>query len=57
MLDGLAVHANTEERDRPPAITRMALTTAERELGLPAGALDLPATPPASSPDIADTTD
>ncbi|WP_328787821.1 MULTISPECIES: TetR/AcrR family transcriptional regulator [unclassified Streptomyces] len=39
VLDGLGVHANTEDRDRPEAVTRMAVTTAERELGLPRGAL------------------
>ncbi|MFI8391504.1 TetR family transcriptional regulator C-terminal domain-containing protein [Streptomyces sp. NPDC085540] len=39
VLDGLGVHANTEHRDRPEAVTRMAVTTAERELGLPRGAL------------------
>ncbi|MFD9615800.1 TetR/AcrR family transcriptional regulator [Streptomyces virginiae] len=39
VLDGLGAHANTEDRDRPDAVTRMAVTTAERELGLPHGAL------------------
>ncbi|MER6250286.1 TetR family transcriptional regulator C-terminal domain-containing protein [Streptomyces sp. NPDC001584] len=39
VLDGLGAHANTEDRDRPEAVTRMAVTTAERELGLPRGAL------------------
>ncbi|MFJ3725875.1 TetR/AcrR family transcriptional regulator [Streptomyces sp. NPDC090045] len=39
VLDGLGVHANTEDRGRPEAVTRMAVTTAERELGLPRGAL------------------
>ncbi|MFF4445475.1 TetR/AcrR family transcriptional regulator [Streptomyces sp. NPDC001502] len=39
VLDGLGAHANTEDRGRPEAVTRMAVTTAERELGLPHGAL------------------
>ncbi|MFH8438790.1 TetR/AcrR family transcriptional regulator [Streptomyces sp. NPDC018007] len=39
VLDGLGVHANTETRERPAAVTRMAFTTAERELGLPPGTL------------------
>ncbi|MFB6820824.1 TetR/AcrR family transcriptional regulator [Streptomyces virginiae] len=39
VLDGLGAHANTEDRDRPEAVTRMAVTTAERELDLPHGAL------------------
>lgn len=39
VLDGLGAHANTEVRGRPEAVTRMAVTTAERELGLPRGAL------------------
>lgn len=39
VLDGLGAHANTEDRGRPEAVTRMAVTTAERELGLPRGAL------------------
>ncbi|MFI7354257.1 TetR/AcrR family transcriptional regulator [Streptomyces avidinii] len=39
VLDGLGVHANTEDRGRPEAVTRMAVTTAERELGLTRGAL------------------
>ncbi|WP_406860439.1 TetR family transcriptional regulator [Streptomyces sp. HUAS MG47] len=43
VLDGLGAHANTETRDRPAAVTRMAVATAERELGLPDGALDDPA--------------
>ncbi|RST04863.1 TetR family transcriptional regulator [Streptomyces sp. WAC07149] len=42
VLDGLGAHANTDTADRPAAVTRMAVTTAERELGLPPGALDLP---------------
>ncbi|MEU3708656.1 TetR/AcrR family transcriptional regulator [Streptomyces catenulae] len=40
VIDGLGAHANTDTSDRPAAVTRMAQTTAERELGLPAGALD-----------------
>ncbi|MCB8903358.1 MULTISPECIES: TetR/AcrR family transcriptional regulator [unclassified Streptomyces] len=43
VLDGLGAHANSDRTDRPEAVTRMALTTAERELGLPHGALtDVP---------------
>ncbi|MFF8731534.1 TetR/AcrR family transcriptional regulator [Streptomyces sp. NPDC015171] len=40
VLDGLGVHANTATPERPAAVLRMALTTAERELDLPQGALD-----------------
>ncbi|WP_225828994.1 TetR/AcrR family transcriptional regulator [Streptomyces naphthomycinicus] len=40
VLDGLGVHANTATPERPAAVLRMAVTTAERELGLPPGALD-----------------
>ncbi|MFC9385548.1 TetR/AcrR family transcriptional regulator [Streptomyces venezuelae] len=44
VLDGLGAHANTDRSNRPEAVTRMALTTAERELGLAHGALsDVPA--------------
>ncbi|MFF2813571.1 TetR/AcrR family transcriptional regulator [Streptomyces sp. NPDC058000] len=43
VLDGLGAHANTDTGDRPAAVTRMAITTAERELGLPDGALSRPA--------------
>ncbi|WP_399082416.1 TetR/AcrR family transcriptional regulator [Streptomyces sp. BBFR2] len=39
VIDGLGAHANTDTTDRPAAVTGMARTTAERELGLPAGAL------------------
>ncbi|MGW0631567.1 hypothetical protein [Streptomyces sp. NPDC002758] len=39
MLDGLGAHANTGTPERPAAVRRMAVTTAERELGLDAGAL------------------
>lgn len=39
VLDGLGVHANTDRSDRPPAVTNMAVITAERELGLPEGSL------------------
>ncbi|WP_309054026.1 TetR family transcriptional regulator [Streptomyces sp.] len=39
VLDGLGAHANSDRADRPEAVTRMAVTTAERELGLAAGAL------------------
>ncbi|MGY4995796.1 TetR/AcrR family transcriptional regulator [Streptomyces sp. 900105245] len=40
VLDGLGAHANTATPRRSPAVMRMAVTTAERELGLPRGALD-----------------
>ena len=40
VLDGLGAHANTATPQRPAAVLRMPFTTAERELGLPAGALD-----------------
>ncbi|MYV67350.1 TetR family transcriptional regulator [Streptomyces sp. SID2131] len=39
VLDGLGAHANTDRTDRPEAVTRMAVTTAERALGLAAGTL------------------
>jgi AcrR family transcriptional regulator len=39
VLDGLGVHANTDRSNRPPAVTNMAVTTAERELGLAGGSL------------------
>ncbi|MGW0550009.1 TetR/AcrR family transcriptional regulator [Streptomyces altiplanensis] len=39
VLDGLGAHANTDTGNRPPAIRRMAVSTAERELGLPDGTL------------------
>ncbi|QLJ01720.1 TetR family transcriptional regulator C-terminal domain-containing protein [Streptomyces sp. NEAU-sy36] len=42
VLDGLGVHVNTVTPARPAAVLRMAHSTAERELGLPAGALDQP---------------
>ncbi|WP_330247686.1 MULTISPECIES: TetR family transcriptional regulator C-terminal domain-containing protein [unclassified Streptomyces] len=42
VIDGLGAHANTDTGDRPEAVTRMAITTAERELGLPGGALTRP---------------
>ncbi|QMU73101.1 TetR family transcriptional regulator C-terminal domain-containing protein [Streptacidiphilus sp. P02-A3a] len=46
VLDGLGAHANTDRSDRPPAVTNMAVLTAERELRLPVGALtELAATP------------
>jgi AcrR family transcriptional regulator len=34
VLDGLGVHANTDRTNRPQAVTDMAVTTAERALGL-----------------------
>ncbi|MFF6792744.1 TetR/AcrR family transcriptional regulator [Streptomyces filamentosus] len=42
VLDGLGAHANSDRTDRPPAVTRLALSTAERALGLPHGTLDAP---------------
>ncbi|MFJ6997499.1 TetR/AcrR family transcriptional regulator [Streptomyces sp. NPDC003090] len=39
VLDGLGAHANTGTAARPEAVARLAHTTAERELGLPDGAL------------------
>ncbi|MFJ6939796.1 TetR/AcrR family transcriptional regulator [Streptomyces sp. NPDC101132] len=45
VLDGLGSHVNTPTGDRPGAVLRMAVTTAERELGLPPGTLDAPAAP------------
>ncbi|MFM9370694.1 TetR/AcrR family transcriptional regulator [Streptomyces sp. Da 82-17] len=39
VLDGLGAHANTGTVDRPDAVARMAVTTAERELGLESGTL------------------
>ncbi|MGA5066806.1 TetR/AcrR family transcriptional regulator [Streptomyces exfoliatus] len=51
VLDGLGAHANTDRSNRPAAVTRMPLTTAERELGLAYGALtDVPA--PAEAADV-----
>ncbi|MDN3259280.1 TetR family transcriptional regulator C-terminal domain-containing protein [Streptomyces sp. CSDS2] len=40
VLDGLGVHANTATPERPAAVLRLPVTTAERELGLPPGTLD-----------------
>ncbi|WP_323180768.1 hypothetical protein [Streptomyces atratus] len=39
VIDGLGAHANTDTGDRPEAVTRMAVSTAERELGLESGTL------------------
>ncbi|NBE55668.1 TetR/AcrR family transcriptional regulator, partial [Streptomyces boluensis] len=39
ILDGLGSHANTGTVDRPDAVARMAVTAAERELGLEGGVL------------------
>ncbi|MEU3897517.1 TetR family transcriptional regulator C-terminal domain-containing protein [Streptomyces sp. NPDC045251] len=40
VLDGLGMLVNSADTgDDPPAVRRMPITTAERELGLPAGAL------------------
>ncbi|MFJ3583027.1 TetR/AcrR family transcriptional regulator [Streptomyces sp. NPDC090127] len=44
VIDGLGAHANSDRTDRPEAVTRMALTTAERELGLSHGTLTRPQT-------------
>ncbi|MFF1356123.1 TetR family transcriptional regulator [Streptomyces sp. NPDC058297] len=38
VLDGLEAQANSDTLNRPAAVSRMAATTAERELGLPEGA-------------------
>ncbi|MGW7413024.1 TetR/AcrR family transcriptional regulator [Streptomyces sp. NPDC054863] len=71
VIDGLGAHANAatpespESPESPPEITHMALTTAERELGLPTGTLSAadatsaptapaaPAAPAASANDTA----
>ncbi|MFJ6700612.1 TetR/AcrR family transcriptional regulator [Streptomyces sp. NPDC091272] len=45
VIDGLGAHANTGAPDRPSGITHLAVTTAERELGLPTGSLRTAATP------------
>ncbi|MGG2463125.1 TetR/AcrR family transcriptional regulator [Streptomyces sp. RGM 3693] len=42
VLDGLGAHANTDTSNRPAAVTHMAITTAERELGLAEGTLSPP---------------
>ncbi|MEU6389077.1 TetR family transcriptional regulator C-terminal domain-containing protein [Streptomyces sp. NPDC046939] len=39
VLDGLGADAGAGSEDLPPAVTRMAVTLAERELGLPHGSL------------------
>lgn len=39
VIDGLGAHANTGTGARPEVVTRMAVSTAERELGLESGAL------------------
>ncbi|MFB7221430.1 TetR/AcrR family transcriptional regulator [Streptomyces sp. NPDC056227] len=41
VIDGLGAHANTDTdtSNRPPAVMRMAVAIAERELGLPSGML------------------
>ncbi|GAA4835994.1 hypothetical protein GCM10025787_14890 [Saccharopolyspora rosea] len=39
VIDGLGAHANSDSSDQPDAVTSMAVTTAERELGLPRGTL------------------
>lgn len=62
VIDGLGAHANTDSdtSDRPEAVTRMAITTAERELGLASGALTRPidaSTDTCKGPDSATGTD
>ncbi|MEU0085304.1 TetR family transcriptional regulator C-terminal domain-containing protein [Streptomyces sp. NPDC006274] len=54
VLDGLGAHANTATGDRPEAVTRMAVTTAERELGLAAGTLTRPGDADPESPAATD---
>lgn len=39
VIDGLGVHANTDTSSHPEAVSRMAVTTAERGLGLESGSL------------------
>ncbi|WP_030263731.1 TetR/AcrR family transcriptional regulator [Streptomyces violens] len=39
VIDGLGAHANTDTSNRTEAEKRLAITTAERELGLPHGSL------------------
>ncbi|NUR86442.1 MAG: TetR family transcriptional regulator [Nonomuraea sp.] len=55
VIDGLGAHANTDAGPRPEAITRLPVTTAERELGLTPGTLapeaDAPEAPEADAPD------
>ncbi|MFG2617288.1 TetR/AcrR family transcriptional regulator [Streptomyces sp. NPDC048507] len=50
VLDGLGAHANTDTRDRPAAVTAMAVSTAENLLGLAAGTLTRAAGTPAGTP-------
>ncbi|MFJ8667521.1 TetR/AcrR family transcriptional regulator [Streptomyces sp. NPDC093600] len=57
VVDGLGAHANTDTTGRPAAVTRMAVTTAERELGLPAGTLAPPCAPADGPADSAASTD
>lgn len=46
VMDGLGAHANTDRTNRPPEVTGMAVTTAERALDVPRGTLaDLMAAP------------
>ncbi|MFJ9812317.1 TetR/AcrR family transcriptional regulator [Streptomyces sp. NPDC101158] len=40
VLDGLGAHANADRGNRPEPVLRMAVTLAERELGLPPGTLE-----------------
>ncbi|MFF2573164.1 TetR/AcrR family transcriptional regulator [Streptomyces sp. NPDC058084] len=40
VLDGLGAHANADRSNRPEPVLRMAVTLAERELGLPPGTLE-----------------
>ncbi|MFD0066349.1 TetR/AcrR family transcriptional regulator [Streptomyces sp. NPDC056690] len=50
VLDGLGAHANTETGNRPAEVSRLAATTAERELGLPHGTLTRSDAPLTASP-------
>lgn len=45
VIDGLGAQANAAAQDGPPEIARMAVSTAERELGLPIGTLTAAAAP------------
>ncbi|MFB7516719.1 TetR/AcrR family transcriptional regulator [Streptomyces sp. NPDC056144] len=55
VLDGLGVHANTDHSNRPESVRRMAVTMAERVLGLADGALT--GVEPPSIPEATETPD